>query len=87
MTFSKALEELKQGKVIYDKCYPDVCYKYNAHNEKCYMFRRSRLSKTVWTTNCNFLVGEYSFSIQEILFDDWDVLNTDNLKFKSEEDY
>lgn len=87
MTFVKALDELKQGKAIYDKRYPNVCYKYTAHNEKVYMFRRSRFSKTVWTTNCNFLVGEYSFGIQEILFDDWDVLDTDNLTFNYDEDY
>lgn len=76
MTFVKALDELKQGKVIYNKRYPNVCYQYTPHNEMFYKFRTWRGTKNKW-----YYVEDDSVGFQEILFDDWDVLDTDNLTF------
>ena len=73
MTFIKALEELKQGKVIYNTRYPNICYQYKKRSETIYKFRKS-LNK--W-----YYDEDDSFGFQEVLFDDWEILNTDGLKF------
>ena len=66
MTFVKAIDELKQDKVIYNKRYPNICYQYK--NDMLYKFRRRFFNK--WYYDEDDSVG-----FQEVLFDDWNVLD------------
>ena len=77
MTFVKALEELKLGKVIYNTRYPKICYQYTPHNEMLYRFNRCSSNKNKWY----YSEEDDAISFQEVLFDDWEILNTDGLKF------
>lgn len=74
MTFVKAIDELKQGKVIYNKRYPNICYQYT--NDMLYKFRKWSCNKNKW-----YYDEDDSISFQEVLFDDWEILDTDNLIF------
>lgn len=72
MTFVKAIDELKQGKMIYNKRYPNICYQYK--NDMLYKFRRGFFNK--W-----YYDEDDSFGFQEVLFDDWDVLDVSDVIF------
>ena len=73
MTFVKALDELKLGNVIYNKRYPNICYQYKKRSEMIYKFRKSH--------NKWYYDEDDSFGFQEVLFDDWDVLDVSDVIF------
>lgn len=74
MTFIKALDELKHGKLIYNTCYPKICYRYTP-NEIVYKFRKGSFNRWYYDEE------DDAISFQEVLFDDWDILNADDLIF------
>jgi hypothetical protein len=77
MTFIEAFNELKQGKTIYNKRYPKICYQYTPHNEMFHKFRKVGFNNAdKWYYDEDDAVG-----FQEILFDDWDILDINGLTF------
>ena len=76
MTFVNALKELTLGKMIYNKHLPNVCFQYLPDAEIIFKFIRNKNSTRTW-----YLSEDDSLSFQDILDDNWEILNIENQKF------
>jgi hypothetical protein len=76
MTFEDALKELKLGKIIYNKHTPHDCFQYLTNAKIIFKFIRMNKNSNTW-----YLSEDDSLSFQDILDDNWEILNIENQKF------